>query len=56
MERFKALEKIPNICLDNSKALIKSLEFCAANYIGCFRVNSQILPIKTDPKYNYDIL
>ena len=25
MERFEALEKISNICLDNSKALIKSL-------------------------------
>ena len=55
MESSEALEKISKICLDNSEALIKSLEFCAANHIGCFRVNSQILPIKTHPKYGYDI-
>ena len=50
MERFKALEKISNICLDNSNDLIKSLEFCSGNHIGFFRVNSQIFPIKTHPK------
>lgn len=55
MKHFKALEKISKICLDNSEALIKSLEFCAANHIGCFRVNSQILPIKTHPEYGYNI-
>ncbi len=55
MKRFNALEKLFNICIDNSKALIKPLEFCAAIHIECFRVNSQILPIKTHPKYGYDI-
>ena len=55
MERSEALEKISKICLDNSEALIKSLEFCDTNNIACFRVNSQILPIKTHSKYGYDI-
>ena len=55
MERSEALEKISKICLDNSEALIKSLEFCATNDIACFRVNSQILPIKTHKKYGNDI-
>jgi len=55
MNRSEALEKISKICLDNSEALIKSLKFCTANHIGCFRINSQILPIKTHMKYGYDI-
>ena len=55
MGRSSSLEKISKICLDNSEALFKSLKFCASNGIGCFRINSQILPIKTHPKYGYDI-
>ena len=30
--------------------------FCAANNIGCFRINSQILPIKTHPECGYAII
>lgn len=32
-----------------------SIEFCAANGIGCFRINSQILPLKTHPVLGYEL-
>ena len=39
----------------NAEALLASLQFCAENGIGCFRINSQILPIKTHPQHGYEI-
>ena len=55
MDRDDALKKLSVICLNNAQELIKSLQFCAANKIGCFRINSQILPIKTHAEFGYDI-
>lgn len=43
------------ICLHNADALYRSLEFCASNGIGAFRINSQILPVKTHPVAGYDL-
>lgn len=37
----------------NAEALLAALHFCAENGIGCFRVNSQILPLKTHPQLGY---
>jgi UV DNA damage endonuclease len=47
MKRPDALAKLSRLCLANADALLASLQFCAGNNIGCFRINSQILPIKT---------
>lgn len=55
MNRGDALFKLSEICLNNAQELYKSLKFCAANNIGCFRINSQILPIKTHAEFGYDI-
>ena len=55
MNRDDALVKLSEICLNNAQELYKSLKFCAANNIGCFRINSQILPIKTHTEFGYDI-
>ena len=55
LDRDKALDKLYELCLNNAQQLFKSLEFCAANNIGCFRINSQILPIKTHAEFGYDI-
>ena len=41
--------------MENADALLASLQFCAASNIGCFRINSQILPLKTHPESGYDI-
>ena len=41
--------------MENADALLAALRFCADNGIGCFRVNSQILPIKTHPTCGYEV-
>ena len=55
MVRSEALNKLSRLCLANATSLLASLEYCAANGIGCFRVNSQILPIKTHSVVGYSI-
>lgn len=55
MKRPDALAKLNRLCLANADALLRALEFCVANGIGCFRVNSQILPIKTHPAHGYEV-
>ena len=55
MKRPDALAKLSRLCLTNADALLASLQFCAANGIGCFRINSQILPIKTHPTCGYSV-
>ena len=46
---------LANLCRDNADALYRALEFCAVNGIGAFRINSQILPVKTHPEAGYDV-
>jgi UV DNA damage endonuclease len=48
-------QKLSGLCLDNASALQDALRFCAENGIGAFRVNSQILPLKTHPDVGYDL-
>ena len=55
MKRSDALIKLSRLCMENTDALLASLRFCAANNIGCFRINSQILPIKTHPECGYEV-
>lgn len=55
LSRSLALAKLSALCLANAAALSKALHYCAANGIGCFRVNSQILPLKTHPTQGYAI-
>lgn len=55
LKRREALAKVSRLCLANAEALGQALVFCHKNGIGCFRVNSQILPVKTHPQAGYDI-
>jgi UV DNA damage endonuclease len=55
MKRPDALEKLSRHCLQNARSLLAALQFCANNGIGCFRVNSQILPIRTHPACGYEV-
>ncbi|MEO6811862.1 MAG: UV DNA damage repair endonuclease UvsE [Isosphaeraceae bacterium] len=55
MNRPDALAKLSRLCLENADALMASLQFCASNGIGCFRINSRILPIKTHPECGYEL-
>ena len=55
MERDAALIKLSGLCMTNADALLASLQFCADKGIGCFRINSQICPIKTHGECGYDV-
>ena len=49
-----ALAKLADLCLANAEALMRALHFCADNEIGCFRINSQIMPMRTHPQHGYN--
>jgi UV DNA damage endonuclease len=53
--RDEGRKKLADLCTANGTALMEALRFCSANGIGCFRVNSQILPLKTHPEVGYDV-
>jgi len=55
MNQAEALAKLSRLCLENANALLAALQFCTDHRIGCFRINSQILPIKTHPTCGYEI-
>jgi UV DNA damage endonuclease len=53
--RADGLAKLSRLCLVNADALMNALRFCAQNRIGCFRITSQILPLKTHPELGYEM-
>ncbi len=55
MDREAALAKLSRLCLQNAESLIKALAYCQEHHIGAFRINSQILPLKTHPEAGYEI-
>lgn len=55
MSRDKQLEHLSTLCQHNANSLFQSLQFCRRHGIGDFRVNSQILPLKTHPDVGYHI-
>jgi UV DNA damage endonuclease len=55
LSRREGQKKLANLCSVNAAALMSALQFCSASGIGCFRVNSQILPLKTHPGLGYDL-
>lgn len=55
LPRVEQLTRLAELCLANADALLASLQHCAQHGIGAFRINSQILPIKTHPQVGYEI-
>ena len=55
LPRAARLARLAELCRANADALLASLEYCAANGIGAFRVSSQILPVKTHPVVGYHV-
>jgi UV DNA damage endonuclease len=53
--RAHQLRLISELCLQNAASLLQTLKFCHLNGIKDFRVNSQILPLKTHPDLGYVI-
>lgn len=54
-DRKKQLHYISERCAHNAKSLLDALLFCNRHGIQDFRVNSQILPLKTHPDAGYQI-
>jgi len=46
---------LSGICLHNANTLMEALRFCRQHGINAFRINSQILPLKTHPQLGYAI-
>ncbi len=55
LDRPAALAKLARLADANAAALRAALEYCAAHGIGAFRLNSQILPLKTHPQHGYAV-
>lgn len=55
LAKRERLARLADLCLVNADALLSALRYCAAHGIGAFRVNSQILPIKTHPTAGYEV-
>ncbi|MCU0600221.1 MAG: UV DNA damage repair endonuclease UvsE [Desulfobacterales bacterium] len=53
--RDEQLDYLSGICLHNAKSLLEALIYCEKNQILDFRINSQILPLKTHHEVGYDI-
>ena len=49
------LTRVAEVCRANADALRAALEYCAAHGIRAFRINSQILPVKTHPTAGYKV-
>ena len=55
LRQHERLASLADICLSNSHALLEARQYCSGHGIRCFRINSQILPIKTHPEVGYDL-
>lgn len=55
MTRQAAREKLSALCLANAIELQRALECCQQLGIGCFRINSQILPLTTHREVGYQV-
>ncbi len=48
-------QRLAELCAANAQSLADALRFCRDNRIGSFRINSQILPLKTHPSAGYEL-
>src|SRR5271165_3228877 len=55
LARRDQLTRLAELCRHNADSLLTALQFCAAHSIGGFRIQSQILPVKTHPQAGYRI-
>jgi UV DNA damage endonuclease len=53
LSRRDQLAHLAVLCRHNAESLLQALQYCARVGIGAFRVNSQILPLKTHPEVGY---
>ena len=48
-------QRLATLCQANADALLAALKCCVRQGIGSFRINSQILPLKTHPDAGYEL-
>ena len=53
LPRRQQLNRLADIARHNADALLQALRYCRDHGIGAFRINSQILPLKTHPSAGY---
>jgi UV DNA damage endonuclease len=53
--RNQQIKYLAEICLHNAHTLYKALRYCRDHDIKDFRINSQILPLKTHPDIGYSM-
>lgn len=53
LPRARRLERLAELALTNAASLREAIRYCASQGIGCFRINSQILPLLTHPEAGY---
>jgi UV DNA damage endonuclease len=53
--RSDRLTKLSELCLGNARSLLAALQYCHAHGIGCFRIISSILPLRTHPEAGYTV-
>lgn len=56
LKRSETWVKLSDLALKNAASLLKALIYCHEHHIGSFRVNSQILPLKTHPDFVYNVV
>jgi UV DNA damage endonuclease len=54
LPRAARVTRLREIASHNAAALRAAIEYCTAHDIGCFRVNSEVLPLRTHPEHGYD--
>ncbi len=55
LPRAESRRRLAELCRANAESLSAALEYCAGHGIGAFRVNSQILPLRTHPQAGYRV-
>ena len=55
LAKRERLARLSALCRSNAEALLAALRYCAGHGIGGFRVNSQILPVKTHVAAGYEL-
>jgi UV DNA damage endonuclease len=53
LSKRERLARLANLCRQNADSLADALAFCARSGIGSFRINSQLLPLRTHPAFGY---